>query len=359
MMLQLKAFTALAEKISLRNPGIPILNDVCVDNGTIQISDIENTLVMPLDDKRSYCIPLEVLKQVFKANPQEIKISLLEDNKAEIIFDLHSVVCPIRSVEEYPALPQGDFSSIGTWTKEVIGALHKQLNFASNDELKPAMTGINVSQNGNLRSCATDGHILQYIDDLDMENKCQLENSFTGILARKTITLLSQVPAGRMTVSNSRESPGYLKFDLPGDMCLYARLIDEQFPDYVSILAETKDKSVRIERQKLLAALRIADKFTSKSTRQGIIDMKNGLLSLSTADYERDLAFETNLPTIERLGSEMKIGFNLRLLEQVITTLPEEEILWRYSTPISANLFSGIGNPNVQNLIMPVRLEED
>jgi len=359
MLLQLKAFTALAEKVSLRNPGIPILKQVCIDNGTIRITDLENTLVMPLDDARSYCIPLEVLKQVFRANPSEIKISLLEDNQAEIMFDLHSVVCPTLLADEYPALPNGDFSPLGTWTKAVIAILHKQLQFASNDELKPALTGIRMSQNGTLQSCASDGHVLQYVDDLDAQRQCHLEGSFDGILARKTVTLLSQIPVGKITVAYKRESPACLRFDLPGAMVLYARLIEEQFPDFASILAEAKANSVRVKRQELLEALRIAGKFTNKANRQGILKVQNGLLALSTTDAERNLAFATHIPTIERLGAEMQIGFNLRLLEQVIDTLPEPEILWRYSSPVTANLFTGMGNPNVQNLLMPIRLEEE
>ena len=359
MILQLKAFMALAEKVYSRSTSLPILNDVCIDKGTIRITDIENTLVMPFKDNRQYCLPLEVLKQVLKTNPSEIRISLLEDDKVEIQFDLHSVVCPTRSAEEYPTLPKGDFTQIGIWSREIFGILHKQMNFASNDELKPAMTGICVSQNGSLQSCATDGHVLQYIDDLDPEHKCHLENPFNGILARKTVALLSQVPTGKIMVSYSPDSPGYLKFELLGDMVLYSRLIDEQFPEYESILAESKANQVKVDRKDLLNALRIADKFAGKSTHQGIVNIRDGLMTLSANDLDRNLEFETNIPTLERLGDEMKIGFNLKLLEQVISALPENEILWRYSNPVSANLFSGIGNPNVQNLIMPVRLEED
>lgn len=218
------------------------------------------------------------------------------------------------------------------------------------------MTGILIEQAEQIKSCATDGHILQYIDDLDPQRQGKILMPFSGIVARKTINLLSQIPVSKIPVAVSEH---YLRFKLTNGLELYSRLIEEQFPDFCDIIAEAKTHQVKVERGGLLKVLRIAGYFSHPDSHQGVLKIQDGLITVSTKDIERNLEFETSFPTLERFGAEMKIGFNLALLEQILAVLPEPEILWRYSSPITANLFSGIGNPAIINLIMPFRVEED
>lgn len=153
----------IAEKVINRRTTLPILEHVCVRNGCLSATDLENTIRMSVDDDRSYTMPLNILKIILKAKPKVLEIDVLEDGKVQVKYDSRTVSFQSRDPKEFPNLPEGKYEDAGKWTPAIIKALYSQLPYTSNDELKPALTGVLIDQNGTLSSCATDGHILRQV----------------------------------------------------------------------------------------------------------------------------------------------------------------------------------------------------
>jgi len=61
MLKELKTFLPLTDKIKTRN-SLPILNYICIKDGLMRYTDLENTVTMPVDDDRTYLLPLDVMK---------------------------------------------------------------------------------------------------------------------------------------------------------------------------------------------------------------------------------------------------------------------------------------------------------
>ena len=112
MLHELRAFLPMAEKVKARNPTMPILNHLCIENGAMRITDLETTIIIPVDDDRSYTLPIPIIKQILKQRPTALEIIPLEDNKMNVQFDGSRVVFPVLDVEEYPSLPKCKFTSI-------------------------------------------------------------------------------------------------------------------------------------------------------------------------------------------------------------------------------------------------------
>jgi len=57
---------------------------------------------------------------------------------------------------------------------------------------------------------------------------------------------------------------------------------------------------------------------------------------------------------------DIHIGLDLDLLQKVLKSMNEKEVVWSYNTPTSASTFiSANGNPlQITNLLMPIRLKE-
>jgi len=344
----------MVEKVKARNPTLPILNYLCIQDETMRISDIETTVVIPVDDKRSYTLPVNILKQILKQKPQKILISLLDDNRIEIMFDINSVVFEAQDPEEYPCIPNEKFKNVGVWTREIFLQLYKQLEFVSYDELKPALNGVWVNQNSNIQTCATNGHALEFIENLDKENEhCKITGKFTGIIPAKVIRIMARFFRCNVSVYRSEH---FIKFELPNKIKVFSRLIDDQYPDMEDILKFKNSNKVSIKRENLLKAISASRPFSNPTTKLGVLSIQDGTIAVNTQDFERNIEFETHISTIERKGIELKVGFNMDLLEKVIKDINGDEILWHYDNPISASIFKSSQDSNKTHVLMPIRL---
>lgn len=73
MLQKLIRFLPIAEKVINRKTTLPILSHICVKDGYVSATDLENTVRMKIDDFRTYTIPLNILKTVLKAKPKYLR----------------------------------------------------------------------------------------------------------------------------------------------------------------------------------------------------------------------------------------------------------------------------------------------
>jgi len=357
MLHELRAFLPIAEKVKVRNPTLTILNDIAVRDGQLIITDLENWLTIPIEDEREFTVPFEVIRQILKSRPASFKIDILKDNRLEIHYDNNTVVCQYMDVDEYPSFPKDKFNKIGTWTGEMILQLHSQLQHASTDELKPALMGVWIKQEqGICQSCTTDGHTLEYVSDLDPEKKGETNADFEGILSPKCIQILTKFRIDQIQVAVGEN---FIQFHLPHYMIITSRLIAESYPDFLSILRQECPNELKIEKEAILKAVEASIPFANKDTWLSRLLLKNGTIGLITTDYERNLTFSTEIEHNGRATAAMEIGFNLKLLQKTLNSIPANEIIWKYKDNHSANLFVASDDNCKINLLMPVRLEED
>jgi len=231
------------------------------------------------------------------------------------------------------------------------------LDFVSNDELKPALNGIWIKQeNETLVSCATDGHYMEFAENLqDIENY-KMTCNFEGILPAKVIGIMAKFFRSNVTVYSG---DNYIRFELPNKIQVYSRLVDEQYPDIDAILKQPKSNTITLDKKELLKAINSCLPFTNSETKLGVLSVKNGSISITANDVEKAIEFSATVPTLNRKGSEIEIGFNIAFLNKVIKSVAGNEIIWLYEDIVSASLFRSAEPDHKTNLLMPVRLEEN
>ncbi len=355
MLQTLTRFLPIALKVIPRKTSIPILGCVCIDDGYIRATDLETTLRMPIEDQRSYVVPLSILKKVLKSKPKLLEIELEKENKAKLTYDDKTLTFPRMDVEEFPALPKKRFLRIGVWTKDIFLKLYQLIPFCSTDELKPGMNGIFIKQNETLSASGTDGHILKLVKNLDPEGKCKLKKEFEGILPRKSLQVLSRFVAGNVKVASSQS---HLRFQLPGNLEVFVRLIDDRYPDVESVIPEKFEGSVELEKQRLFQLIKEARAFTPRDTHKSRFSVNGEYVDLTVEDPEAGTLWESSMPFISRSGSRIDIGYDLILLERIVKSIDDQEVVWEFNTPVSASIFKGSNGNDLDgiNLIMPMRL---
>ena len=353
MLQKLIRFLPLAEKVIAKKTTLPILSHVCVRDGFISATDLEHWVQMEIDDTRNYTIPLNVLKTILKAKPKTLEIGMQENEKVKISYDNRHLTFKSMDTDEFPAVPVGTFKSLGLWSLGLIRKLQSQVAYASKEELKPAMTGIYVHQNGKMESCATDGHVMRLMEDASLGLDLKLKGSFMGVLPKKALLVLSKSVKGTVPVSATDK---HMKFNLNG-IDFFVRLIDEKYPDFRSVIPEAFMGRVSLKTSELVNLVQDAKPFVFGDSKQGNIDIGSSGLELQVNNPEKDIQWDASVSALKQSGDEITMGLNVHYLEKILKGISEKEFCWEYSSPVSASILKG--QDSITHLIMPVRIKEN
>jgi DNA polymerase-3 subunit beta len=339
------------------NNVLPILESFLfdLDNNrlTVVSTDLETTMKVTLDvqssDKGKLCIQAKVLLEYLKNLPEQPLT--LDINESDFGIDLTSELGKYKIVGEdannYPSEPMPDgTTSFSMSAAELSDGIAKTMIAVSNDDLRPAMSGVffELSKN-NMTLVATDAHRLVRCIKTDVN--CPQEDKF--IVPKKALTQLKNNlnSSTEVTVSYNEN---HLFVD--GDnIHLSCRLIDAKFPDYKVVIPADNPYNLTINKSDFMSSLRRVSVFANKTTNQVVLDIEGNSLHLYAQDV--DFSFEGN----ERMacqynGEDMKIAFNAKLLLELIAVQDTEEIMFELSTPTRAGLVKPVDVKEHEDLLM-------
>jgi DNA polymerase III subunit beta len=348
------------------NTVLPILEDFLFEieknKLTVVATDLETVMRVQLDidakDSGKVCIPAKILLDSLKNIPdQPLAFNIDKNFAVEITSDNGKYKVMGENPDNFPKEPAADDTTSFTLTSSaLITAINKTLFATSNDDLRPAMTGVffELDKKG-LQCVATDAHRLVRYKRKDV--KCPKADSF--IVPRKPLNLLkSAIHANEDELTLSYNS-NHL-FVKHGTTQMSCRLIDARFPDYKVVIPADNPYSMVVGRNDFQGALRRVSVFSNKSTNQVVLSINGSQLQMAAQDV--DFSFEGN----ERMkcsydGEDMQIAFNAKFLVEMLSAVETDEVKMELSTPTKAGLIK----PTEQNegedvlmLVMPLMLNQ-
>jgi DNA polymerase-3 subunit beta len=346
------------------NPVLPILEDflfIINDNIlTITATDLETTIVTEVevmaDTNGKVAIPARILLDTLKALPQQpITFSIDEETFAiEITSAYGKYKLAGENGADFPEIP----SSAGT-DSLVISApileqgISKSLFATSNDELRPAMTGVYFQVDFNkVILVATDAHkLVKYTF-----NNLKSEISTSFIIPKKSLNLLKNaLPGdGDVTVAFNKTNT-FFAFD---NIKMVCRLIDARYPDYNAVIPVDNPNELVVNRADFQSSLKRIAIYANKTTNQVILNIQDGSLTVSAQDL--DFSNEaTEQLTCTFNGDPMNIGFNAKFLAEMLGVLESDEVKIQLSGSTRAGILlptEEVENVEILMLVMPVML---
>jgi len=347
------------------NPVVPILENFLfeIEQGqlTITASDLQTSMITSLEveakESGSIAVPAKILLETLKNLPEQpVTFSIdSETYSVEINSDNGRYKLSGENATDFPKVPtisDGDTVEVGS---DVLGKAISNTIFAtSNDELRPAMTGVYLSLNDtNTTFVATDGHRLIRYRRVDVMS--DMDNSM--IIPRKALNLLkATLPAETTPVTvEYNVTNAYFKFDQIQMIC---RLIDERFPDYENVIPVENPNHLVINRLELLSSLKRIAIYANKTTHQVRLKITGSELMISAEDLDFSNEASERL-SCEHDGEDIEIGFNARFLLEMLGNLGSKEVSIQLSAPNRAGLIlpnEVDENEDILMLVMPVML---
>jgi DNA polymerase-3 subunit beta len=295
-------------------------------------------------DSGKVCIPAKILMDSLKNIPDQPLTFNIDKNFAiEITSDNGKYKVMGENPDNFPKEPAADDTTSFQMTASgLITAINKTLFAVSNDDLRPAMTGVYFELNKDfIQFVATDAHRLVRYKRTDV--KCPKADSF--IVPRKPLNLLkAALPDNQDEITISYNS-NHL-FVKHGTTQMSCRLIDARFPDYKVVIPADNPYKMTVGKSDFQGALRRVSVFSNKSTNQVALNISGSELQLAAQDV--DFSFEGN----ERMkcsydGEDITIAFNARFLIEMLNAADSDDVRLELATPTKAGI------------IKPTELDED
>jgi len=348
------------------NTVLPILEDFLfeVEKNKLSVvaTDLETVMRIQMDieakDSGKVCIPAKILLDSLKNIPdQPLTFNIDKNFGIELTSDNGKYKVMGENPDNFPKEPSADDTTTFKATSSaLITAINKTLFAVSNDDLRPAMTGVFFELDKKGMQCvATDAHRLVKYKRTDVS--CPKNDNF--IVPKKPLTLLkSALPANDDEISISYNSNHF--FVKHGTTQMSCRLIDARFPDYKVVIPSDNPYKLVVNKNDFQGALRRVAIFSNKSTNQVVLSIAGSELELTAQDV--DFSFEGD----ERMkcrydGEDLAIAFNAKFLIEMLNAADSDDIKIELSTPTKA----GIIKPTEQEddeelmmLVMPLMLNQ-
>jgi DNA polymerase-3 subunit beta len=341
------------------NTVLPILEDFLfeVEKNKLSVvaTDLETVMRVQLDieakDTGKVCIPAKILLDSLKNIPdQPLTFNIDKNFGVEITSDNGKYKVMGENPDNFPKEPAADdTTSFKATSSALITAITKTLFAVSNDDLRPAMTGVFFELDKKGMQCvATDAHRLVRYKRTDIS--CPKTDSF--IVPKKPLNLLkSALPSSDEEITISYNT-NHL-FVKHGTTQMSCRLIDARFPDYKVVIPTDNPYRLVVNKNDFQGALRRVAIFSNKSTNQVALNIAGSELELTAQDI--DFSFEGD----ERMkcqydGEDLMIAFNAKFLIEMLNAADSDEIKVELSTPTKAGIIKPTEQDKEEDLLMLV-----
>lgn len=343
------------------NPVLAITEDFLIDlkkgQMTITATNLETSVSTRFEVESktngSVAIPAKILLDTLKALPNQVVTfeADVEQRVLTMTTDNGLYKMAIDPPDDFPSLPIVEEKEIEIPVQSFLAGINYTIFATSTDEMRPAMTGINIVVDYNkITFVASDGHKLVRYHALGTAT----DQTGSIVVPRKAMAVLKNAapPEGNVQVRFNKNHV-YFRFENTELVC---RLINQSYPDFNAVIPVNNKKIVHISRTQLLGALKRINIFANRTTNQVFFSLAPGSLTITTKDLDFSNEAKEQL-SCEYDGEAMDIAFNARFFIDLLSALGQEEIHVTFSVPSKPVLIypdEQFEHEDVMMLIMPV-----
>jgi DNA polymerase-3 subunit beta len=308
-------------------------------------------------------IPARSVYDIVKecSDSEDIHFRAINGNRLEILAGKSNFRLLGLSSDSFPhfkASPKGQLSSAKLSTKEFVKLLQKTEYSVCLEEIRYFLTGIFLESihDGKtefLRAVATDGHRLammespsQVVGQLNLKKGLIIPKKGVGELRK----ILESSPVEQFEITCDEN---LLRIST-GELNLWIRPIDGEYPDYKRVVPTAATNTVRASRNELLTSLRRMALLVSDRSKVVTFEFKKNRLILSTTNP--DLGEANDEVSVEYSGPDIKSGFNVRFYIDALSHFEGDQIDILIGEKLQPAILRSAENPGYTVVVMPMRI---
>lgn len=253
-----------------------------------------------------------------------------------------------KPIEEVATIPQS----------EVIRLADKTAFAVSNDDFRPAMTGVLFQfRNNYLNAVSTDSYRL--VKATYNTEAGELPDELDIIIPSRTMDLLKKADSDvQFSFIKNNDKVTHIRFKI-GKTVYISRIIDERFPPYESVIPTNNSITLSVNKTQLQSAIKRVAIFANDITKQLKVNVTQAEMKLTAQDVDSGTKADENI-SCKLEGNDVEIGFNYKFLDEAIGHLnsnEDDEVVFTLSESNKpALIMPEKDSKDLLMLIMPVRL---
>ena len=353
------------------NATLPILGSISFSvkkkSLTLKASDSEVMLTTSIDlagadGEGQFCVfAKDIAEAVKNIGDKPLMFELQDTNMVKIDYFSGEFSLPVY-LEDLPQMAQmaAEVRQVVLHEALLRTVIERALPATADDDLRPVMNGVyfNLTTDA-LEVVASNGHKLvkntvaavKAVSDADIA-------SF--IMPKKPATILKNIlrnDAEKTVTITSDDRQGTVVMD---GYTLQFRLIEGRYPNYNSVMPKDNDKTVTVDRQTFLAALKRVVPFANNSSClvKVTVDDNKAVLSAEDYDFSKNA---TESVTCAYDDEKMSIGFKGTTLGELLSLLKTENVELQLKDPSRAALIVPTeqdADSEVTMLLMPILIND-
>jgi DNA polymerase-3 subunit beta len=343
-----------------RRQTLPILSNVLLSlegtklslTGTdLEVEIVGSTEVGVAAEAGEVTVSARKFLDICRSLPEDAQVDFSSsDGKATLKSGRSKFTLATLPANEFPSVDEGEKSISFAVQASILKGLIEATSFAmAQQDVRYYLNGMLWELSTNkLRAVATDGHRMALCDGIC---EVDVQDTITAILPRKGIMELSRL----LGDEEVNVSMGSNHIRITGtDYCFTSKLVDGAYPDYDRVLPKGGDKQVIGDRAELKQAFGRTAILSNEKYRGVRILLSDGAIKMVANNPEQEEAEEE--VTVNYVGDELEIGFNVSYLLDVLNVLKGKDIRFTLSDSNSSALVEDAGEGSAVYVVMPMRL---
>jgi DNA polymerase-3 subunit beta len=294
----------------------------------------------------------DILKSL---STEMLELTSRDGNRMELLAGKTRFELVGMGADEFPSVPS--HAQVETFTlpaADLLQLVDRTLFCVSTDEHRHHLSGVYCVRSGShgLRMVATDGHMLA-LAEKTFESEIPLESGV--IVPRKGLQVLKRVlsdadGAAEVELGFSGTN-GLLR---AGSVVLSTRLVEGLFPEYDQVIPQESERVVKLARVAFSDALRRVSLLSHNRAFGVRMRFEEGSVELTAEDPDTGRASDTLV--CEFRGAPLEVGFNARYIQEVLSHISDESVLFALSDHLSPGVIRPFEEPGFLAVVMPMRI---
>lgn len=315
---------------------------------------IKTTIACRVEKEGEVVLPTRLLGNIVR-NVEKNEISIDCDSKLNCRIRSGNADYNIKGMDsrDYPEFPRPSAENSIKIENSLFTEMCDYVIYAvSVDDRRPAHTGVQIRvENDRLIFVALDGFRLA-VRERDIEPR----TSFTMIVPAKTMREVRSLRAdteGKMSISYSRRQ---VTFQV-GDYTVLSRLLEGDFLDYRKAIPEKYSTDVVLNSKKFNDCVERASLIITERLRNPLrLGISDNVMSVKCSTELGDVQDRME---IEQKGPSLEIAFNNRYILDALRNAKKDELVFRFSGPLSPCKITPKDDRDFVYLVLPVRYRND
>lgn len=369
----LSSYVNIASKVVNAKANLPLLNNILLDvtKNAIKITgtdlEIQITASAQLHTKEAgkTSVNAKLFSQYINTLP---KTETVEISQNKGVLKVSSVAgsaeFTTRDIDDFPQFESGDMDILFTLQGELFATMIDKTNFAcAKDDIRPILTGINVEIEGEaVTMVALDTFRLskinaesqsKYVGKKQVVIPASAMEQVVRVIRDSFIASVTEQPVVTCKLAKN----GNFVLLQYGDIDVYARLIEGEYPAYKAVIPVAHQMEITINRAVWLDSLKRVGVFATSAIGQKVV--------LNFA--ENKLVMESQVPeignireelTVTQEGDPLKIAFQIKFLMDILTLINDETVVFRATSKVAPGVFIQPSLDTFLHILMPLKLDD-